>query len=212
MRTQLASRRVPAVSGGMLGWIHHEDAAAATVAALEHGRGGQAYNLVDDRPATWEEVITAMARAFGAPAPWKLPRRVFRLIAPLVASVAVDVHAVSAAGHMGNWRRVPDLSRRHRRWVSAVRQRRPQRTDHCVPGKLPPATIGPFWAVSASSVVPGFGDPVVEADSSPGSPVRAGNSSGCCWRAQEELAVIEPLLRAQWHQRRDRDQGRGRHQ
>jgi nucleoside-diphosphate-sugar epimerase len=38
MRTQLASRRVPAVSGGTLGWIHHEDAAAATVAALERPR------------------------------------------------------------------------------------------------------------------------------------------------------------------------------
>lgn len=36
MRTQLASRKVPAVTGGTLGWIHHEDAAAATVAALEY--------------------------------------------------------------------------------------------------------------------------------------------------------------------------------
>jgi hypothetical protein len=52
MRNQLASRKVPVASGGLLGWIHHEDAVAATVAALEHGRGGQAYNLVDDRPAT----------------------------------------------------------------------------------------------------------------------------------------------------------------
>jgi hypothetical protein len=38
---------------GVLGWIHHEDAAAATVAALEQGRGGAAYNVVDDGPATW---------------------------------------------------------------------------------------------------------------------------------------------------------------
>src|SRR6187431_794766 len=41
MRTQLASRKVPVASGGLLGWIHHKDAAAATVAALEHVRGGQ---------------------------------------------------------------------------------------------------------------------------------------------------------------------------
>lgn len=90
MRTQLASRKVPVASGGLLGWIHHKDAAAATVAALEHGRGGQAYNLVDDRPATWEEMFTAMARAFGAPTPWRLPRWVFRLVAPYVATFAVD--------------------------------------------------------------------------------------------------------------------------
>jgi len=90
MRTQLASRKVPVASGGPLGWIHHKDAAAATVAALEHGRGGQAYNLVDDRPATWEEMFTAMARAFGTPTPWRLPRWVFRLVAPYVATFAVD--------------------------------------------------------------------------------------------------------------------------
>jgi nucleoside-diphosphate-sugar epimerase len=90
MRNQLASRKVPVASGGLLGWIHHEDAVAATVAALEHGRGGQAYNLVDDRPATWEEMFTAMARAFGTPPPWKLPRWVFRLVAPYVATFAVD--------------------------------------------------------------------------------------------------------------------------
>jgi len=90
MRTQLASRKVPVASGGLLGWIHHKDAAAATVAALEHVRGGQAYNLVDDRPATWEEMFTAMARAFGTPTPWRLPRWVFRLVAPYVATFAVD--------------------------------------------------------------------------------------------------------------------------
>jgi nucleoside-diphosphate-sugar epimerase len=107
MSTLLTSRRLPVAKGGTLGWIHHEDAAAATVAALEYGRGGQAYNLVDDRPATWEEVVTAMARAFGAPPPWKLPRWAFRLIVPLVASVAVDtsmrVSAAKAHAEL-NWR------------------------------------------------------------------------------------------------------------
>ena len=76
--------------GGVLGWIHHEDAAAATVAALEQGRPGQAYNLVDDLPATWQEVFTAMARAFGTLPPRRVPRWLFRLAAPYVASFAVD--------------------------------------------------------------------------------------------------------------------------
>jgi nucleoside-diphosphate-sugar epimerase len=60
------------------------------VAALEHGRPGQAYNLVDDLPATWQEVYTAMARPLGTPPPRRIPRWLFRLAAPYVASFAVD--------------------------------------------------------------------------------------------------------------------------
>ena len=90
MRALLARRGLSVVKGGVLGWIHHQDAAAATVAALEHGHPGQAYNLVDDLPATWREVYSTMARAFGAPPPHQLPRWVFRLVAPYVASFAVD--------------------------------------------------------------------------------------------------------------------------
>ena len=86
----LARRGLPVARGGVLGWIHHTDAAAATVAALEHGRPGQAYNLVDDLPATWQEVYTAMARALGTPPPRRIPRWLFRLAAPYVASFAVD--------------------------------------------------------------------------------------------------------------------------
>jgi nucleoside-diphosphate-sugar epimerase len=74
----------------VLGWVHHTDAAAATVAALEHGRPGQAYNVVDDHPAGWQEVSTAMAAAFGAPPPPRLPHWLLRLVAPYVASFAVD--------------------------------------------------------------------------------------------------------------------------
>lgn len=90
MRALLASRRVPVATGGVLGWVHHSDAAAATVAALEHGQAGQAYNIVDDLPATWQDVITAMAAVFGAPPPRHAPRWLLRLAAPYVASFAVD--------------------------------------------------------------------------------------------------------------------------
>ena len=89
MQARLARRGLPVAKGGVLGWVHHQDAAAATVAALEHGRPGQAYNVVDDLPATWEEVFTAMAAAFGAPPPRRLPGWVLRLAAPYVASFVV---------------------------------------------------------------------------------------------------------------------------
>jgi nucleoside-diphosphate-sugar epimerase len=90
LRPQFARRRLPVAKGDVLGWIHHEDAAAATVAALEHGRAGQAYNLVDDLPATWEEVFTAMAEALGAPPPRRVPGWLLRLAAPYAAAFLVD--------------------------------------------------------------------------------------------------------------------------
>jgi nucleoside-diphosphate-sugar epimerase len=96
VRRLLAGRRLPVVAGGSLGWVHHEDAAAATVAALEHGRGGEAYNVVDDQPASWQEVYTAMAAAFGAPAPPRLPRWLFRLAAPYVTTFAADTSMIVA--------------------------------------------------------------------------------------------------------------------
>lgn len=89
MHTMLTRRALPVARGGPLGWVHHEDAAAATVAALEHGQAGEAYNVVDDRPATWQEVFTAMARAFVAPPPRKLPGWMLRIAAPYVASMVV---------------------------------------------------------------------------------------------------------------------------
>jgi len=89
LRALLARRGVPVARGGVLGWVHHQDAVGATVAALEHGRAGQAYNVVDDRPASWLEVVSAMAKAFGAPPPRRLPGFVLRLFAPYVASFVV---------------------------------------------------------------------------------------------------------------------------
>jgi nucleoside-diphosphate-sugar epimerase len=89
-RALLARRGLPVARGGLIGWVHHDDAAAATVDALEHGRPGQAYNVVDDQPATWREVFTAMAAALGVPRPRNLPPWLVRLVAPYVASFAVD--------------------------------------------------------------------------------------------------------------------------
>jgi nucleoside-diphosphate-sugar epimerase len=103
----LARRRLPVAKGGVLGWVHHDDAAAATVAALERGRPGQAYNVVDDLPATWWEVYTTMAKALGAPPPRRLPDRLLRLAAPYVASFVVGtsmrVSNAKATAELG-WR------------------------------------------------------------------------------------------------------------
>jgi 2-alkyl-3-oxoalkanoate reductase len=52
---------------GVLSWVHIEDAATATAAALECAPG--AYNIVDDDPAPQQVWLPAFAQAVGAPPP-----------------------------------------------------------------------------------------------------------------------------------------------
>ncbi|MEW2331007.1 NAD(P)-dependent oxidoreductase [Micromonospora chersina] len=74
-------RRLPVPSsGGFANFIYLEDAAAATVAALEKGRAGQAYNIVDDEPARWGDYLDTLAAAFGARRPWRVPSWMLRPI------------------------------------------------------------------------------------------------------------------------------------
>ncbi len=45
---------MPAMSGsGVVSWVHIDDVASATADALDRGRGGQMYNIVDDRPQSF---------------------------------------------------------------------------------------------------------------------------------------------------------------
>jgi nucleoside-diphosphate-sugar epimerase len=78
----IRKRRFPQVGDGSGIWsfIHIEDAAAATVAALERGSGG-VYNVVDDDPAPVSEWLPAAAQAVGAKPPIRVPRWLGRLAA-----------------------------------------------------------------------------------------------------------------------------------
>ena len=80
-------RRFPVVGdgGGVWSFIHIDDAAAATLAAIERGAPG-VYNVVDDDPAPAREWLPALAAAAGA----KPPRHVPRWLARLAAGEAVD--------------------------------------------------------------------------------------------------------------------------
>jgi nucleoside-diphosphate-sugar epimerase len=64
----LRRRRVPIPpeGGGVMSWVYIDDAAAATVAALERDRAAQAYNVVDDEPVRWGDFVGALARAINA--------------------------------------------------------------------------------------------------------------------------------------------------
>lgn len=88
----LRRRALPVASqGGLLAFVHHEDAAAATVAALESGRSGEAYNIVDDTPATFRHLIEGIAHAEQAPAPLVLPGALLKLVAPYAGVVLGEV-------------------------------------------------------------------------------------------------------------------------
>jgi nucleoside-diphosphate-sugar epimerase len=84
----IRQRKFPVVGSGAGVWsfIHIEDAADATVAAVEHGRRG-VYNIVDDEPAPVSEWLPAAAAALGAKPPRHVPRWLGRMLAGEVAAV-----------------------------------------------------------------------------------------------------------------------------
>lgn len=74
---------MPAVTGnGIVSWIHIDDVATATADAVEHGRGGQIYNIVDDRPQSFGDYIRELSTKLHRPPPIPVPRRLFGLVAP----------------------------------------------------------------------------------------------------------------------------------
>jgi nucleoside-diphosphate-sugar epimerase len=81
---------MPVVGRGTAVWsfVHIEDAATATVAAVEGGPPG-VYNVVDDEPALVSEFLPALAAAVGAKRPFRVPRWVGRLAAGEWAAVAM---------------------------------------------------------------------------------------------------------------------------
>jgi nucleoside-diphosphate-sugar epimerase len=75
-------RRYPMIGDGegVTSWIHLDDAAAATVLALEHDGPG-IYNIVDDDPAPTREWLPVLASALGAKPPRHIPAGIVKLIA-----------------------------------------------------------------------------------------------------------------------------------
>jgi nucleoside-diphosphate-sugar epimerase len=75
-------RRFPIVGSGdgIMSFVHLEDAAAATVLALEKGKPG-IYNVVDDDPAPVREWLPALASTIGAKPPRHVPHWLARRLA-----------------------------------------------------------------------------------------------------------------------------------
>jgi len=66
---QVRRQEIPIIGAGsgVWSWVHIEDAAVATVAALSAPPG--VYHIVDDKPASVSVWLPAFARAVGAPPP-----------------------------------------------------------------------------------------------------------------------------------------------
>jgi 2-alkyl-3-oxoalkanoate reductase len=93
--TMVRKRRFPLIGNGtgFTSWIHLDDAAAATVLALDHGTAG-VYNIVDDEPAPAREWLPELARALGA----KPPRRIPAWLAGLIAGRDAVLGATQSRG------------------------------------------------------------------------------------------------------------------
>ncbi len=83
MLAQIRKRRTPLIGDGAGWWsfVHVEDAAAATVKALEQGRPGSIYNIVDDDRAQVRDWLPALADIVGARRPFHLPAWIARIVA-----------------------------------------------------------------------------------------------------------------------------------
>lgn len=76
----IRKRQFPLVGGGAAhtSWVHVDDAASATVLAVEQRAGG-VFNIVDDDPAAVSEWLPYLASRLGAKPPLRVPAWVLRM-------------------------------------------------------------------------------------------------------------------------------------
>jgi 2-alkyl-3-oxoalkanoate reductase len=125
MIEQIGHRRVPLIGdgGGWWSFVHVEDAAAATVRAVERGKPGSVYNIVDDEPAQVRDWLPALARMIGAKPPLHVPAWIARLVAgEHIVLMMTQVRGGSNAKAKGelDWRPA------HRSWREGFAESLPQ--------------------------------------------------------------------------------------
>jgi nucleoside-diphosphate-sugar epimerase len=71
----LRKKQLPAFNdhGHVLPWINLADAASAVTAAIEHGRPGAAYNIVDESELGFGDMVRSVAQAYGLSKPMTVP-------------------------------------------------------------------------------------------------------------------------------------------
>jgi nucleoside-diphosphate-sugar epimerase len=97
MAADVRRRRFPVVGSGagLFSFVHVDDAADATVAAVERGTPGL-YNVVDDEPAALRDWLPVYAEAIGAKPPRRIPVWLARLFA---GKMATEVNSQAGASN-----------------------------------------------------------------------------------------------------------------
>jgi nucleoside-diphosphate-sugar epimerase len=99
MIAPVRKRQFPIIGegGGFSSWIHLDDAATATVLALEHD-GPAIYNITDDDPTSIREWLPVLAAALGAKPPRHFPRWLARpVVGEAVVMMQTDARGASNA-------------------------------------------------------------------------------------------------------------------
>lgn len=111
---EIRRRRLPLIGdgGGWWSFLHVEDGATATLAAIERGVAG-IYNIVDDEPAPAREWLPALTQMVGAKAPRRVPAFVARLLA---GSAIVTMMTESRAGSNAKAKRELGWQPRYASW------------------------------------------------------------------------------------------------
>ena len=95
----IRGRKMPIVGagGGIWSFLHVDDAASATVAAIDHGAPG-VYNVVDDEPAPVSQWLPVLAEAVDARPPLRVPTWLARLAAgEVIVSMMTQIRGSSNA-------------------------------------------------------------------------------------------------------------------
>jgi 2-alkyl-3-oxoalkanoate reductase len=108
------ARRFPIVGDGAGVWsfIQIEDAASATIAAIDRGAPG-IYNVVDDEPAPVAEWLPALAQAIGARPPRRIPVWLARMA---IGDVGVSMMTLIRGASNAKARRDLGWEPRYRSW------------------------------------------------------------------------------------------------
>jgi nucleoside-diphosphate-sugar epimerase len=78
---------LPAMTGnGIASWVHIDDVAKATADAVTKGRGGQIYNIVDDRPQSFGDYARELSKKLHRPPPIPISHRLVGLVASYPAT------------------------------------------------------------------------------------------------------------------------------
>jgi nucleoside-diphosphate-sugar epimerase len=94
----ISKRQFPMIGagGGVMSFIHLEDAAAATVLALD-AEGPAIYNITDDEPAPMREWLPVLAAELGAKPPFRVPGWVGSLLMGKVLTMMTEARGASNA-------------------------------------------------------------------------------------------------------------------